>query len=226
MIVKISSSGTSFKGLAQYLTHDPQAETSQRVTWTHTHNLANDDVPCAVNEMYLTAGNAELLKQEAGIRAGGRKTENPVKHISLNWKPTDNPSQKHMIETSSTFLKAWAGVIIRHIRGAHDKSIKTSISSLITHPETGRHLKRVDGTKARLGLGGEYERAQGYIRCPQRWGAWDARNHACTICGSPSSKMKNHFCTARLLRQIQKKNSFRSTIFKIPNGKFLRTFNT
>jgi hypothetical protein len=79
MIVKIGKGGKSFKGLSEYLTHDPKANTDERVAWTHTHNLANDHVPSAVDEMYWTAQNAELLKQEAGIRAGGRATEEPVK---------------------------------------------------------------------------------------------------------------------------------------------------
>jgi hypothetical protein len=77
MIVKISGSGKSFKGLSTYLMHDPNANTDERVAWTHTLNLANDHVPSAVDEMYWTAQNAELLKQQAGIRAGGRSTENP-----------------------------------------------------------------------------------------------------------------------------------------------------
>ncbi len=84
MIVRISSTGSSFKGLAAYLMHDPdQAQTAERVAWTHTLNCANDDVNGAVNEMYWTAEDAELLKQEAGIRAGGRATDKSVKHVSL-----------------------------------------------------------------------------------------------------------------------------------------------
>src|SRR5580658_6007095 len=106
MFVKILASGTSFKGLSQYLTHDPKAQTAERVAWTHTHNLANDDIPSAVNEMYLTAENAELLKQESGIRAGGRATEHPAKHISLNWAIEDNPSDRHMVTTGEQFLRS------------------------------------------------------------------------------------------------------------------------
>lgn len=96
MIVKIGSGGKSFKGLAEYLTHDPKARTEERVDWTHTCNLANDDVKSAVNEILWTARNAELLKQEAGIRAGGRATENPVKEVSLNWSPEDQPTREHI----------------------------------------------------------------------------------------------------------------------------------
>ena len=63
MIVRILSSGKSFSGCATYLTHDANANTTERVAWTHTHNLANDHVQSAVDEMYQTSQNAELLKQ-------------------------------------------------------------------------------------------------------------------------------------------------------------------
>ena len=105
MIIRILSSGKSFTGAANYLTHDPEAQTDERVAWTHTLNLANDHVPSAVDEMLWTARNAELLKQEAGIRAGGRATENPVKHLSLNWSPEDHPTREHMIESTEEFLR-------------------------------------------------------------------------------------------------------------------------
>src|ERR1700731_2961845 len=125
MIVRISSSGSSFKGLAAYLTHDPGKASTERVAWTHTHNFANDHVLSAVNEMFETAEIAELLKQEAGIRAGGRSTENPVKHLSLNWAPSDNPTREHMIATAEDYLKKMGWHEHQAIFVAHDdKSYK------------------------------------------------------------------------------------------------------
>jgi hypothetical protein len=170
MIVKISSSGTSFKGLSTYLTHDPNANTTERVAWTHTHNLANDDVPSAVNEMYLTAENAELLKQEAGVRAGGRGTENPVKHVSLNWAPDDNPSREHMIETGKAFLRhmKWDGhqaIFVAH----DDKSYRHVHIMLNTvHQETGLCLNDSYEQCRAQAWALEYEREQGRIHCEQR----------------------------------------------------------
>ena len=77
MIVKFWDPGTSFRGLVQYLTHDVgRAATSERVAFTHTMGLANDDIPGAVNEMLWTFRNAELLKQEAGVHGGGRTVTN------------------------------------------------------------------------------------------------------------------------------------------------------
>jgi hypothetical protein len=170
MIVKISGSGKSFKGLSNYLTHDPNADSDERVAWTHTLNLANDHVPSAVDEMYWTAENAELLKQEAGIRAGGRATENPVKHVSLNWAPDDNPSQQHMIATSEHFLRSMGWNEHQAILIAHDdKSYKhVHIMLNVVHPETGLALN--DGFEQRRAQKWAlaYEQEQGVIRCEQR----------------------------------------------------------
>lgn len=170
MIPKISASGTSFKGLSQYLTHDARAHTAERVAWTHTRNLAHDDIPCAINEMYLTAENAELLKHEAGIRAGGRKTENPVKHVSLNWAPSDNPSKKHMIETCEHFLDSMGWGEHQAIFVAHtDKSYRHAHIILnAIHPETGRHLSEAWEQNRAQKWAADYERAQNRIHCPQR----------------------------------------------------------
>lgn len=170
MIVKISASGKSFKGLSHYVMHDPKADTKERVAWTHTHNLSNDDVSSAVNEMYLTAENAELLKQEAGIRAGGRTTENSAKHISLNWDPADNPSRDHMIKTSEHFLESMGWSEHQAIFVAHsDKAYKhVHIILNAIHPETGLHLNESYEHRRTQCWAAEYERAQDCIRCPQR----------------------------------------------------------
>jgi hypothetical protein len=101
-----SKHGTSFKGLALYLTHDPdKAETSERVAWTHTLNLSHDDIPSAVHEMLWTTRAADQLKRQAGIRPGGRRLESPVKHFSLNWHPSDEPEREEMIEAVQDFLR-------------------------------------------------------------------------------------------------------------------------
>jgi len=170
MIVKISGSGKSFKGLSTYLTHDPNANTDERVAWTHTLNLANDHVPSAVDEMVWTARNAELLKQEAGIRAGGRTTENPVKHGSLNWAPDDNPSPEHMIATSKSFLRHMGWNEHQAILIAHDDKSYKHVHFMLNavHPETGLRLD--DGFEQRRAQvwALEYEREQGRIHCKQR----------------------------------------------------------
>jgi hypothetical protein len=170
MIVRIMSRGQSFSGLATYLTHDAErAKTNERVAWTHTLNLASDDVPCAVNEMYLTAENAELLKQEAGIRAGGRATENPVKHLSLNWAPDEHPTREHMIETTEDFLRHMKWQEHQAVLVAHsDKHPHVHVMLNVIHPETGLRLDDDFERRRAQAWALEYERAHDRIYCQQR----------------------------------------------------------
>jgi hypothetical protein len=95
MVPRLFSSGKSFKKLALYLLHDPKkAKTDERVRWTHTLNLASDHAPSALHEMLRTYRAAEALKREAGSGTGGRPLENPVKHFSLNWHPSEMPARE------------------------------------------------------------------------------------------------------------------------------------
>lgn len=170
MIVKILSRGKSFKGLATYLTHDPKAKTDERVTWTHTHNLANDDVPSAVDEMLWTSRNAELLKQEAGIRAGGRATENPVKHLSLNWAPDEQPTREHMIEATEEFLQHMKWQEHQAIFVAHEDKAHAHVHVMlnVVHPETGLRLDDNFERRRAQAWALEYEQEHGRIYCEQR----------------------------------------------------------
>lgn len=170
MIVRIGKGGKSFKGLAEYLAHDPKARTDERVDWTHTHNLANDDVPSAVDEMLWTARNAELLKQEAGVRAGGRPTEYPVQEVSLNWSPDDKPTREHMIETSKAFLHHMKWQEHQVVMIAHNDKPYAHVHLMINaiHPETGRHLDDSLERRRAQAWALAYEREQGRIYCEQR----------------------------------------------------------
>lgn len=180
MTPKNSGKGTSFSGACKYALHDVNAETNERVAWTRTFNLANDDIPSAINEMYLTAENAELLKREAGIRAGGRPTENSCKHISLNWSPEDNPSQEHMIKSAEHFMEymrwgEYQAIFIAHSDKAH-KHLHIIMNAV--HPETGRHCdERWENNRMSM-WAAEYERAQDCIRCPQRALPYEEREKA------------------------------------------------
>jgi hypothetical protein len=180
MIVKIGSGGKSFKGLSEYLTHDPETKTDERVAWTHTHNLANDHVPSAVDEMLWTARHAELLKQEAGVRAGGRATEDPVKHISLNWSPEDRPTREHMIATSETFLTTMRWNEHQAVFVAHDDKAYSHVHIMlnVVHPETGLRLNDDFERRRAQAWALDYEREQGRIYCEQRLKSPQERENA------------------------------------------------
>lgn len=170
MIVRIHSSGKSFKGTAAYLTHDPDAQSAERVGWSHTLNLAHDHVASAVDEMLWTSRSAELLKQEAGIRAGGRAMENPVKHISLNWSPEERPDKEHMIESAEAFLRhmKWdehQALIVAH----EDKSYQHAHIMLnACHPDTGLCLDDNFERRRAQAWALQYEQENDRIFCEQR----------------------------------------------------------
>ena len=170
MIVRIHSAGKSFKGLATYLTHDPNARTAERIDWTHTLNLAHDDVLSAIDSMMWTARNAELLKQEAGIRAGGRATENAVMHVSLNWHPEETPSKEQMIEAAEGFLEHMKyqehqALVVSHMDKPH-AHLHLMLNSI--HPETGLRLDDNFDHRRAQAWALQYERENGRIYCEQR----------------------------------------------------------
>jgi len=175
--------GKSFKGLAVYLTHDPdKAKTSERVAWTHTLNLASDDIPSAVHEMLWTFRAADQLKRQAGVGTGGRKLESPVKHVSLNWAPADKPSREDMIEAVQDFLSRldWQdhqAVLVAH-RDKPYAHVHVMLNAI--HPVTGKALdtgfEKVRASNWAL----SYEREHFRIYCEQRLKPHDEREPAPT----------------------------------------------
>lgn len=170
MIVKIGKSGSSFKGAVNYYTHDPKAQTSERVDWTHTQNLANDHVAAAVDEMYVTAESAEWLKEQAGVRAGGCPSKDPVKPIIMSWAVQDNPSKEHMIESARDYLNHMGWGDHQAIMVAHNDKPYAHLHILLNaiHPETGKTLD--DGFEKRRSQEWalRYELEQNRVHCTER----------------------------------------------------------
>jgi hypothetical protein len=175
MIVKIQKPGSSFKGLANYLT-----EQNDRVAWTHSLNCANDTVLSVVHEMYTTYSQAELLKEQAGVHAGGSVVETPVKHISLNWHPDEKPAQEHMTVTAEAFLKEMGWEEHQALLVAHNDKPHSHVHIELNriHPETGKVLD--DGfERSRASVWAlDYERENGQVRCPQREMDYELRTPA------------------------------------------------
>lgn len=170
MIVRFSKPGRSFKGLGLYLTHDPKASTSKRVTWTHSLNCAHDDQMSVVHEMYTTFLDAGALKAESGVRAGGRPVEKPVRHFSLSWHPDDRPDQAHMIETTEAFLRHMGWQDHQALLVAHNDTEHRHVHVMLNaiHPETGLTLNDDFAKRRAQEWALEYERSQDNIRCEQR----------------------------------------------------------
>jgi hypothetical protein len=170
MIVRFLPSGRSFKWLGEYLVHDPKAQTTERVAWTHTLNLAHDDVASAIHEMLATYHNRDLLKIEAGIRRGGAKLEKPVKHLSLNWHPSERPTEAHMIAVARSFLKEMGWQDHQCVLVAHDDKDHRHVHLMLNavHPSRGTRLDdRFDRRRAQA-WALNYEKAMGKVFCEER----------------------------------------------------------
>lgn len=169
MIVKLFSSGKSFKGLARYLTTDPKANTAERVAWTHTLNLASDAVSSAVHEMLWTYRAADQLKRQAGVPTGGSGLKNPVKHFSLNWHRSEQPNREQMIEAAREFLAhmGWnehQAAIVCHT----DRQPHVHVMVNVVHPETGRALDTGFEKRRAQEWALAYEREHARVFCEQR----------------------------------------------------------
>lgn len=173
MNLKIHAKGSSFKGISQYLLHDPnRARSADRVAWTQTVNLATDDADLAWKLMAATALDAKRLKAEAGIKNTGRKSDKTVLHLTLSWHPEE---KKDLIPEEMMRAARFA---IREL-GADDRQALVVCHSDKKQPHVHVVINRVSSTDGRLlsssferqklsDFGERYERERGKIYCKQR----------------------------------------------------------
>ena len=176
MVVKMSSPGRSFGGVADYCLHDPRMpgeahhpESAERVEWTETRNLATSEGERAGRIMAATAEASPELKRLAGVAATGRKLEKPVCHYSLNWAKDEKPDRQEMSRAAEGSLKALGmerrqALIVSH----RDGQPHVHVIANRVEPESGK-AAGLSRSKLRLSKWAErYEREQGKIRCPAR----------------------------------------------------------
>jgi hypothetical protein len=170
MVPRFAKAGRSFKAVALYLMHDTEhAQTSERVAWTHTLNLAHDHIPSAVDEMLTTFQNAAVLKSEQGAKAS-KAIDKPVKHFSLNWHPSEKPERAEMIAAAESFLQhmGWQehqALIIAHEDKEH-RHVHLVVNAV--HPETGRKLDDAFEHRRAQAWALGYEQERGKIFCADR----------------------------------------------------------
>lgn len=125
MVPRVAQRGHSFKDAGLYYLHDKGALTTERVAWTHTHNLPTDNPEKAFRWMAHTSMSAERLKSGAGVARTGRKTSaGSVYSFSLAWHPEQSPEKEQMLnaafETLNRFgLKDHQAVMVAHQETDH-----------------------------------------------------------------------------------------------------------
>ena len=141
MIPRVALRGHSFKGAGQYYLHDKGAETSERVEWTHTHNLVTNDPEKAFRYMAWTAMNAEQLKANSGVARTGRKaTAGPVYSFSLAWHPEQKPEKEEMMRGAFDTLEGLGLIEHEAVMVAHNETEHPHVHVIcnLVHPETGK----------------------------------------------------------------------------------------
>jgi Relaxase/Mobilisation nuclease domain len=170
MLPVIAAMGTSFKGVAAYYLHDKEAETKERVAWTHTENLPTDDPEKAWKVMAWTANHQSTIKSAAGTRATGRKLEKPVFAFSVSWHPEQKPDKAHMLETAKAISELLGLSGHQALYVCHNDEPQPHVHVLVNrvHPETGK-AATLNWSKTKLSQWSlAYEKQHGKIYCQAR----------------------------------------------------------
>lgn len=173
MVPKIIAKGTSFKGAAAYLLHDKNAATTaERVAWTQTHNLAVDDPDLGWRIMASTALDQQRLKERAGIKSTGRKSNKSVLHMSLSWHPDEKAalSQGEMRRAALQALEAIGADNRQAIIIAHQDEPHPHVHILCNRisPHDGRLLPSSNDQIKLSNWAEAYEKERGHVFCEDR----------------------------------------------------------
>ncbi|WP_226562507.1 relaxase/mobilization nuclease domain-containing protein [Salipiger thiooxidans] len=169
MIGRDTGGGSSFAGAGLYYLHDRNADTDERVAFTHTENLLTDNPETAMKVMAWTALHQSELKAAAGVKATGRKLEKPVHTFMLSWAPGEDPDHEHMIETARSAVSALGLADHEAVFVGHDDTDHAHVHIIVNrvHPDHGKAAK-LSKTRLTLSKWAEaYEKEHG-IHCHRR----------------------------------------------------------
>lgn len=179
MIIRIETSGSSFRGAGKYYLHDKvkdgevvpvRDQSDSRVWFTDTRNTLNIDPERALDEMWHTAEEQAYLKMQAGVRRGGRACTDPVKTISLSWHKEDAPDVQHMVDSADAFLKHMGWDSQQAVYVGHNDTGHRHIHIILNRidHETGRTLDDYKERKRAQSWALDYEKEHGQVRCEER----------------------------------------------------------
>lgn len=162
--------GRSFKGVGQYLLHDKNASSSERVVFTETMNLPTDNANAAIAHMIDTATHSDDLKRMAGVSLKGQKQQRPVYHYSLAWHPSENVTMDVQMEAARESLKALGiddrqALIVGHNDAKHPH-VHVVVNLVST--ENGKFPSLSKDYLKFSEWAQEYERKRGVIFCKER----------------------------------------------------------
>jgi len=191
MIPKASTggraTGTSFKGVFQYLNHDKREEgetfstSSDRVDWVATRNIVTDDPEMASRIMAATARQQDDIKLANGGSVAGNKSDQVVFHYSLGWHPSekDGLTKSEMLRAADESLRAIGATDHQAMIYAHNDAEHPHVHVVINrvNPE---HGKMLDLWKYQTNLSKwalSYEQERGKVLCNERVNNWREREN-------------------------------------------------
>jgi Relaxase/Mobilisation nuclease domain len=162
--------GRSFLGAGLYYLHDKEAQTSERVAFTHTENLPTDDPDMALRVMAATAMDAPALKRAAGVKRAGGRSEKPVFCFSLSWHPEEQPKKWDMVAAGRQALAALGLIEHETLMVAHRDEAHPHLHLIVNaiNPNDGRASSLKFSRQKLSRWAEEYEREHGKIYCRQR----------------------------------------------------------
>ena len=185
------ATGSSFKGVFQYLSHDKRLDgeesrtTSERVEWMVFNNLAVDDPSSAWRIMAATARQQDEIKRRAGNSVAGNKSDQVVFHYSLGWHPDEKAglNRAEMIRAANESLQALGATnhqaaIIAHNDTAHPH-VHVVINRVDTESGKLLNLWKYQEKLSKWAL--SYEQGRGQILCDQRAENWKRREDGKTV---------------------------------------------
>ena len=153
-----------------YITHDVGKSSTERVDFTEVLNMRTNDPEKAAKVMAWTAIHAAQLKEAAGLKATGRKTENPVYHFSLNWEPGETIPHKEMVKAAKSSLAALGYENHEAVFAVHTDKPHQHIHIVVNriNPETGKTHNPNNDYEALQRWAYQYEKDCGRVVCLER----------------------------------------------------------
>lgn len=180
MVPNVADTGTSFVGAGRYYLHDKRQEgessrlSTERVAWTETRNLLTDDPELALRIMAGTAMNQDQLKEAAGVRKTGRKSDQSVYAYSIAWHPDEagRIDRAEMLKAADQSLKALGAHDRQAVIVAHADEPHPHVHVIVNRvsPEDGRMLSKSNDWKKLEAWALSYRRERGeeQLYCPLR----------------------------------------------------------
>jgi len=168
---KVADRGTSFKGAGQYYLHDKDADTTERVEFTHTENLITSDPDKAIKCMAWTAMHQKDLKRNAGLSLkGNHGCKKPVYSYSLAWHPEQDPTKDQMIEAAKSSLEFLGLQEHEALMVAHNDTEHPHVHVIVNlvHPGNGKTAKYRDDYKRFSRWAQAYQEERGESYSPLR----------------------------------------------------------